>query len=112
MQVRNGLSQRIPFPVRYIWNLFWVSILVFTCFRVVLVYVDYGQLREVNNKPGWLLRAFWMGFRFDALVTCFLLVPLFPFFIISEFMGLSRLRINRSGFIYCLIIFFLPFFIC
>jgi phosphoglycerol transferase MdoB-like AlkP superfamily enzyme len=71
-----------------------------------------GQLAEVNGTFGWLLQSFFMGLRFDALVTAYLLAPLLVFLLISDFMRFSHKWSLRISLVYSLIVFLPAFFIC
>jgi phosphoglycerol transferase MdoB-like AlkP superfamily enzyme len=96
----------------FIVALFFASIAIFTCFRLTLLLIEYSQLAEVQHKFLWLLQAFWMGFRFDALITAYLLAPLFLCFIITSFTRFASIKMLEVGMAYCWVVFLPAFFIC
>ena len=109
---RNKSARKHHLYPLFISAVAFASIAIFTCFRLVLLFVERQQLKEVQHTFSWLLKAFWMGFRFDALVTSYLLSPLFIFLIIAAFTKASYRKIFKLAIIYCLIVLILPFFIC
>ena len=58
------------------------------------------------------MQALFMGFRFDALITAYLLVPLFLFLLIAAIARFSYKKVFKIGMVYCLVVFIPAFFIC
>src|SRR5581483_11746721 len=102
----------IPLYLRYFIKLFLSSILIFVAFRIVFFFVEIHQLAGIPSKFIWLLQSFFMGFRFDCLVTAYLISPLFLFLIIAQLMRVSGKRVAKMSVIYCLVFFMPAFFIC
>jgi phosphoglycerol transferase MdoB-like AlkP superfamily enzyme len=102
----------IPFSLRYFILSFFSTILVFTGFRLILLFAEFNQLAGVERKLSWLFQAFIMGFRFDCLVTAYLTSPLLLFLLFADMFKASASAMAKAGMIYCLIVFLPVFFIC
>lgn len=78
----------------------------------MLLFVMHSQLDEVKNTFTWLIKAFIMGFRFDVLVTAYLMSPFFLFALLADIFRFSPKRYIQTGMIFCLLVFIPAFFIC
>ncbi len=106
---------RVPEYVRFLLLVYLLGTAVFTIFRGILFLANLDQLQTMPADAGRLalmLRAFLMGFRFDTVISGYILV--IPFVILSIF---SIFSLDRK-FLYRLVTFYLgaayslAFFIC
>ena len=71
MQLLRKRLQTIPSEIRYLFKVYAFGIFIFTCLRFVLVIAQYEQLSNISFSL--LLQAFLMGFRFDTVVSGYIL---------------------------------------
>lgn len=78
--------KQLPFwfyPVKLIFALYVLGILVFTLLRLLFFVIYFNQISQISEHAFWeILAAFFMGWRFDTVVSMYLLaVPtVFLFF--------------------------------
>ncbi|NDV78536.1 LTA synthase family protein [Dysgonomonas sp. 511] len=60
-------------------------LLLFAAFRLIILFF-FNSSPEIYNETGDLLKAFFMGFRFDTMVICYGLLPVVAFNFIGIFM--------------------------
>jgi len=78
------LLKKLPAPVQFILLTWFAGMVIFSVFRIVLFLLN---IDEADLIPGsTVLKAFVMGFRFDAVINgYFLILPAVIFFILSFF---------------------------
>jgi phosphoglycerol transferase MdoB-like AlkP superfamily enzyme len=92
----------VPEHLRYIITVYILGILFFTVFRFALFLVNLKYLKNLTeNKFSLLLKAFFMGFRFDTVISGYILVV--PFILLSG----ASLFLNRNKVIYKLVTVYL-----
>lgn len=89
---------RIPLNIKYIFSVYFTGILFLTFARLILFIQHYG---EFNNIPGSIIwKSFWMGFRFDTVVSGYVLVLPFVLFAVSAFIkNRSKILVNVASII-------------
>ncbi len=110
---------RLPVATRYIFRFYLLGILFFTFFRVVLLYINKAQLETIPDKYSIVAQTMLMGWRFDTVISGYILALPFLVLIVAEFAGWLRkgLLLGIHSFICALyiIVFFgcaadIPFF--
>lgn len=72
----------------YLFRIYLTGLVVFTLFRVIILINSTARLNASQRaKIGEVLQAFWIGFRFDTVVSGYLLI--FPFLLLSLFAFLA-----------------------
>ncbi len=88
------LFSKIPIHIKYIGLVYLSGILFFTLFRLLLLFTEIKQLQILPDKFTLISKAFFMGWRFDTVISGYLLF--FPLLILSI---ASFFRFNKT-FIY------------
>lgn len=86
-------SSIIPAHIRFLLSVYGTGILFFTLFRIILLIVNWQYAEElpVDSRISLLLTSFWYGFRFDSVISGYILI--LPFIILSIF---SFFKINYT----------------
>lgn len=69
--------------------MYFIGILFFTVFRIIFVYSSNELLPDIADVNSYLLKSFVIGWRFDTVIACYILV--FPFLVLSV---LNLLKVN------------------
>lgn len=104
------MSFRIPAYIKYLFYVYLAGLVFFTLFRVAFVIAHLPVARQIPIEI--LARAFVMGYRFDTMMSCYILT--LPFVFLSSFsffkINLSRLLIITNA--YFLFVFTFAFLVC
>lgn len=101
---------KIPRPLSFLFITYLSGILVFFLFRLIFIAVNINALKEI--PPQEILYALFMGFRFDTVISGYiLLVPTF-LFLISELIRGTKNFVMRVSFIWIYVFYLVAFFIC
>ena len=102
--------RNIPIEIRYLLKIYFSGIFVFTLFRIILL---IAQLQVASAISKTLLsEAFLMGFRFDTVVSCYLLLIPALITIINKFKKQKSKQLIRFTTIYVISLYRIAFFIC
>ncbi|MGN6568714.1 MAG: LTA synthase family protein [Flavipsychrobacter sp.] len=83
--------KRLPVALRYIFSIYLIGILFFFVFRLVLVLNNLHAVVQLPGSMSLMLRAFFMGFRFDTVISGYMLaLPAVILFIAELGRFLSR----------------------
>lgn len=68
----------------FLLSVFLIGILFFTLFRVFFLVFNFDQVRSIPSKTSFIAMAFFMGFRFDTVISMYLLaLPAISLFIVQ-----------------------------
>lgn len=110
------MTKGYSFPKQILY-LFWaylIGILFFLLFRLVILPLNIDAVSEVLSQKGGfvlLLKAFFMGFRFDTLISCFAIAPILISFIIAYFFNIRNRIFYKINHYFLVIVFSLFFMI-
>ncbi len=109
----KDFSSNIFYPFKIIISIFLTGIVFFTLFRLGFFIVNINQLNSItDSKFPIILSSFFMGFRFDTVVSMYILaVPTLILLICYHIKKINSLII-KSVFIFCTIIYPIAFLIC
>ncbi len=86
--------------------------MVFTLFRIILLFTEFKQLEILPHKYALIANAFFMGWRFDTVISGYILFfPLLFLSIFSIFNGSKKLLYNIIHY-FIFILFSLAFALC
>jgi len=88
------------------------ALLFFGLFRGVLLLNHLEQTVEIADRTSMILQAFWMGFRFDTVISCYVLIA--PV-VIGMFFSLFQFypkALFKGIFIYCCVVFSVTLLVC
>ncbi|XZF15574.1 LTA synthase family protein [Chitinophagaceae bacterium MMS25-I14] len=106
-------SQKALGNLLSILKIYFLGIAFFIFFRLLLVFSNFQSVRIIPEHR-WLLlsKAMWMGFRFDTVISCYILsLPILVFSVLFLFKRLTRPVLN-AGYIYLSVMFPISFMIC
>jgi phosphoglycerol transferase MdoB-like AlkP superfamily enzyme len=89
--------RRIPQHIAFIFAVYLAGILFFTAFRLLLLLTNLQQAADLPDKTALLWQAFWMGFRFDTVVSGYVLALPLVGLTIASFFNSTRNWIYRSA---------------
>lgn len=72
-------------------KVYLIGLLIFFAFRLALI-LSFGDLEELNTFRGYLLDAFWVGFRFDTMVLVYFMLPVLPVIFAGLFIPANNYR--------------------
>jgi hypothetical protein len=104
--------KKIPLHIQYILLIYLCGIMGFTLFRIILLFTEYKQLEILPNKYSLIANAFFLGWRFDTVISGYILF--FPLLFLSIFSSFNRSKKLLYNIIhYFIFIFFsLAFALC
>ncbi|MEI6696112.1 MAG: sulfatase-like hydrolase/transferase [Bacteroidota bacterium] len=103
---------KIPLHIRYITSIYLAGMLFFTLFRFLLFITEIKQLEILPDKFTLISKAFIMGWRFDTVISGYLLF--FPLLILSiaSFLKFNKTRLYNSIHVFLILLYTLAFLIC
>jgi len=105
----NWLKRILPPGIRYLLKIYVIGIIAFTVLRAIFFMVHYSMSTEIPAAT--LSQSFLMGFRFDTVISCYIL--LLPFILSFLLLLLSSKRIPyRIINLYLILVYGMAFFIC
>ncbi|MBN2571107.1 MAG: sulfatase-like hydrolase/transferase [Ignavibacteriales bacterium] len=89
MNIKN-ISDKIPTHIKYLFKIYLLGLAVFTLFRIIIVLTYLDEVAKLPDGETFSLmfNAFVMGFRFDTVISGYILI--LPFIIFSFFAFLKR----------------------
>ena len=108
------MTKIYSFPKQVLYS-FWaylIGISFFFLFRLAILPLNIDSISEILSQKGGLIllfKAFFMGFRFDSLISCFALSPILISFIIAYFFNIKN-RIFYKVNHYFLVVLYSIFF--
>jgi len=104
--------RRLPVALRYIFSVYVIGILFFFFFRLVLVLNNLHAVAQLPDKVSLMLQAFFMGFRFDTVISGYMLaLPALILFVAELGRFLSR-GLLLSVHIFICLLYIICFFGC
>ena len=109
----NTFSRRAAQHLKYLFFIYLLGIAFFTLFRLILVFTNLPLLKAVTeNKAALVLYAFFMGWRFDTVIACYLLaLPVFLLAVLFLFAALGKGWL-KAIYILIRLVFSLAFLAC
>lgn len=102
----------IPASVKYIFNVYIAGILFFTIFRLVLIYSNFKQIPDIPNKVSIMLQAMFMGWRFDTVMSGYILALPFLVLVVAELGFHIGRRLLKAVHIFLSVFYSIAFFGC
>jgi phosphoglycerol transferase MdoB-like AlkP superfamily enzyme len=106
----SNLLKKIPGELKFLGVIYLSGLLLFTLFRLLLYVISHSA---TENIPGvWVANAFLLGFRFDTVISGYLLSLPFVLFLLFFFARISPARLSTFLAFYLSLIYIIVFFIC
>ncbi len=104
------INKYLPNYLKYLILIYLLGILFFTIFRLVFVFASKDLLPQ--NFNNYILSAFEIGWRFDTVISCFLLAIPFLFLSFSNLIKFSSKVFYKTITIFTSLVFVLAFLLC
>jgi phosphoglycerol transferase MdoB-like AlkP superfamily enzyme len=101
---------KIPRPIVFLFYTYLSGILIFTLFRLIFIAINISALKEIPGQD--ILYALFMGFRFDTVISGYILLLPTLLFLISELIPQIKSFVARLSFFWIYIFYLVAFFIC
>ena len=110
--IKTSVYNKLPFHIQYILLIYLCGIIFFSLFRIILFFTELNQIEVIENPTAIFLQAFFMGWRFDTVISGYILF--FPLFFLSIF---SFFKLNKKIILsvityFIFVLYLLAFFIC
>lgn len=103
-------GKRIPRSLGFILSVYGLGIVFFTLFRVILLIVAKTSLKDV--PPGIVAESLLMGWRFDTVISGYLLVLPATIVLLGETFGFLKTPVLKGVNLFLGIVYSLAFLIC
>ncbi|MBA3829159.1 MAG: sulfatase-like hydrolase/transferase [Taibaiella sp.] len=104
--------KRLPVTLKYLFPVYVAGILFFTLFRIVLIYKNRAVFAHIP-APGLILaQALFMGYRFDTVISGYILALPLAVLTIAELAGFLRRKLLLAIHVLLCIIYSFAFFGC
>ena len=103
-----------PYPhILFLLAVYGLGICCFTAFRVLLLSLHQKDIQHFGMERHWLVaRAFLMGFRFDTVISCYLLALPMVLLGLLAVMGWLRPWVLKLAYVYVGVVFTAAFVLC
>lgn len=101
---------KIPRPLVFLSLTYLLGILIFTLFRFAFIFININALKEIPAQD--ILYALLMGFRFDTVISGYILILPTLLFLAGEFIPKANKILAAISFYGLYIGYLLSFFIC
>ncbi|NCC18553.1 MAG: alkaline phosphatase family protein [Bacteroidia bacterium] len=105
----------LPKQIVYLLWTYIIAICFFFVFRLAILLLNIESVREVLSEEGGLMllfKAFFMGFRFDTLISCFVLSPFLISLILAYYLNIKNRIFYKINHYALVVLFSLCFAIC
>jgi len=101
---------RLPFSVRYLFRIYCIGILFFTFFRLVFLFKNIDAVAQIPVAT--MLEALYMGFRFDTVISGYLLALPFVLLSVLDYVHFLRQGVLLTAHIFLSVVYSIAFFAC
>src|SRR5260221_4850749 len=101
---------RAPRPIVFLLLSYLSGALIFFLFRIILIALNAEAAGEI--PAGEILYAQFMGFRFDTVISGYILALPLVLFLLSGIIPATKKRITAFSFVWIYFFYLLSFFIC
>ncbi|MEA5099443.1 MAG: sulfatase-like hydrolase/transferase [Bacteroidales bacterium] len=105
----------LPKQIAYLFCTYIIAICFFFVFRLAILPLNIESVREILSEEGGLMllfKAFFMGFRFDTLISCFVLSPFLISLILAYYLNIKNRIFYKINHYALVVLFSLCFAIC
>jgi phosphoglycerol transferase MdoB-like AlkP superfamily enzyme len=105
--------QSKPFKhLQFLLRVLLTGIGFFTIFRIMLLLTNYSHAAELPDKTSLLVQSFLMGFRFDVVISCYIILLPLVVLSVSAIFRANNLLLQKIVTFYILILYAGAFLIC
>lgn len=104
------IYNKIPLNLQYLINVYLLGIAFFTMFRLALAFVESDQLTDTPIDI--ILGAFFMGFRFDSVISGYLMIFPFLYTMLLNVIPLTYKLLKIIAFGYFALVYIIAFAFC
>ncbi|WKZ69775.1 MAG: sulfatase-like hydrolase/transferase [Melioribacteraceae bacterium] len=109
----SKIDSLIPKHIKFLFGIYFLGILFFTFIRILLLFVnwDYASDIPANEKFEILFTSFIYGFRFDTVISGYILILPFIFLSITSFFKREFIIPYKFVLVFTTILYLVTFFI-
>ncbi|MDR1368648.1 MAG: sulfatase-like hydrolase/transferase, partial [Dysgonamonadaceae bacterium] len=99
--------------IKFIFRVYLSGLIVFSLFRLILLFTQWEQLTDLSGSSGLLIRSFLMGLRFDNVISCYIAITPLLVACIAAITGKQYSLNLKTGFaVFFSICYEVSFFTC
>lgn len=106
------IRKYVPPYLCFFLKVYLLGLGFFTIFRTILFITEFNQINSIQNSFPLVLKAFYMGWRFDTVISCYLIILPFLILSISSILKYKPFLIIKIIHLYILSLYSLAFLIC
>ena len=109
----RAFKKQLP-HITVIFQIYLIGILIFTLFRFLLFITSYSWVQEIpqTERVSIFFKAFFMGFRFDTVISGYILALPLLLLTAQSFVKKTIPKLNHIIFWYCTLLFSISFLFC
>lgn len=106
-------KKEMPHPIRYTLKVYGLGMGMFFLFRTMLLFSNWDKVMSLpQDRIDLILHAFWMGIRFDTVISNYILLLPFVLLSFSYFIRRGQKTMLRIISIYLTIFYSIAFMLC
>jgi len=110
---KRNFLEFFPKHIKYLVLIYLAGLIFFTAFRLLLLFTETDKLSDISSgKFILLMKTFYMGFRFDTVVSGYMLLLPTVFLSILSALFFDKKIVYRITNIYFIIVYSVAFLIC
>jgi len=108
------LLNKLAKPIKFILSVYALGIVLFTTFRFVLFLLEIDQVQNIASieRTSIILQSFLMGFRFDTVISSYILLLPTLFLLITEGINWRSSILKKFIHLYLFLFYSISFLIC
>ncbi|MBX2932227.1 MAG: sulfatase-like hydrolase/transferase [Chitinophagaceae bacterium] len=110
MEIKYATKNRFD-NIKLVFRIYILALVFFSFFRLILFYTQKDKL-GASSSVSDILYAFFMGIRFDTVITCYILSLAYILLTIRYLFNIQSAIFNKIIFGYTFLIFSLAFIVC
>ena len=96
----------------FIVSIYLIGILAFSLFRIIFLLFNFEQTATIPDKALLIAEAFFMGFRFDTVISMYILAPPALLLFIFQIIRKNFAFVNKVLLTYIITLYLISFIIC
>ncbi len=104
--------KKLPLHIQYIFLIYLCGIMFFTLFRIILFVTEFKQLEILPDKTSLIAYAFFMGWRFDTVISGYILFFPLLFLSVFSFFKVSKKLLYNTIHYFIFLFYSLAFVLC
>lgn len=98
--------------IKYLCSIYISGILFFALIRLFLMLAQWERALELPENISLILQSFWMGFRFDSVISGYILALPLVVLLLSSVFGIENKKLTKCCHIYLCVLYSITLFGC